>query len=303
VEGVVKRFVGQVQTRAFAGPGPVDVPASALWAWSATAVLFAVLFWPPMANTAHGWWSNPDAGHGLLLAPVALFLAWRAGVKPDSVAQPLLGLLLLALAVLLRYASGIATGFFVMRMSVLLAIIALIVFARGYRQVLHWWLPLALLALSVPLPPPVLNTIALPLQMQASQMGASLLEWRDVPVMLSGNVIHLPGHQLFVTEACSGLRSLSALLAIGLLIGGLWLRSPWLRGVLFLAAVPVAMVLNGIRVFLTGFLVYFVDPSIGEGLMHYTEGWVIFMVALLIEGGLAWLLLRVDRTIPLEAMA
>jgi exosortase len=279
------------------------IPAAVLLGWATSAVLFVVLFWPPIANTAQGWWSDPDAGHGLLLAPIAVLLAWRTGIVRDAAAQPLLGAGLLLLAVALRYASGIASGFFVMRITVLLAIVGLIIFAWGSRQVFRWWLPLALLALSIPLPPPLISTVALPLQMQASQLGAGLLEWRDVPVMLTGNVIHLPGHQLFVTEACSGLRSLSALLALSLLIGGLWLTSPLLRGLLFLAAVPVAIVLNGIRVFLTGFLVFFVDPAIGEGLMHYTEGWVIFVVALVIEAGVAWLLLQLDRPRPIPATA
>jgi exosortase len=248
-----------------------------------------------MANTVGAWLSDPDAGHGLLLAPVALFMAWRAGIRSGSRPRPTLGALLLLAAVAARYLSGLATGFFVMRMSVLGAVIALVVFIWGSRQVLHWWLPLALLLLSVPLPDIVLSTLALPLQMQASQMGAALLEWRNVPVMLTGNVIHLPGHQLFVTEACSGLRSLSALLALGLLIGALWLRSPSLRALLFLASIPIAILLNGIRVFLTGFFVFFVDPAIGEGLMHYTEGWVIFVAALLILAGVAWLLGRIEH--------
>ena len=54
------------------------------------------------------------------------------------------------------------------------------------------------------------------------------------------------------------------------------------------------MVLNGIRVFLTGFLVYYVDPSLGEGFMHLTEGWIIFVVAFAILGGFAWLLVQAE---------
>jgi exosortase/archaeosortase family protein len=52
------------------------------------------------------------------------------------------------------------------------------------------------------------------------------------------------------------------------------------------------MVLNGLRVFLTGFLVFYVDPRLGEGLMHYTEGWALFVVAFTIIGSLAWILAR-----------
>jgi exosortase len=148
--------------------------------------------------------------------------------------------------------------------------------------------------LAVPLPSVVLGSLALPLQLQASQFGAALLESRHVPVLLAGNVIHLPGRSLFVTEACSGLRSLTSLIALGVLIGGIWLRTPWLRVAIVVLAVPIAMLLNGIRIFLTGFLVYFVDPKLGDGLMHYTEGWAMFVVAFFILGAMAWLMTHAE---------
>jgi exosortase len=116
-----------------------------------------------------------------------------------------------------------------------------------------------------------------------------------VPVRLAGNVLLLPGQSLFVTEACSGLRSLTALLALAVLVGGLWLRTVWARAVVVAAAIPIAMMLNGLRVFLTGFFVYYVDPGLGEGVMHYTEGWFMFMIAFAILGAVAWLLGKLER--------
>ena len=59
-------------------------------------------------------------------------------------------------------------------------------------------------------------------------------------------------------------------------------------------SIPVAMFLNGIRIFLTGFFVYYIDPSLGEGFMHYTEGWVIFGVAFAILGATAWVLTKAE---------
>ena len=100
---------------------------------------------------------------------------------------------------------------------------------------------------------------------------------------------------LFVTEACSGLRSLTALTALAVLIGGLWLKTPIMRLVLIVLAIPVATFLNGIRVFLTGFLVHFVNPALGDGFMHYTEGWMVFVVAFVILGGMAWTLTNLER--------
>src|SRR5690606_30017497 len=127
----------------------------------------------------------------------------------------------------------------------------------GFRQAMRWWLPFVLLWLSVPLPELVTSQLALPLQLRASQMGAALLAWRDIPVLLDGNIIHMPGQKLFVAEACSGLRSLTSLIALAVLMGALWLKRPGTRILLLLLAIPIAIVINGVRVFLTGFLVYF----------------------------------------------
>ena len=252
------------------------------------AVAFALLFAEPMRLLLRDWWNDPEAGHGLLLAPIAAWLAWKRGIVPEKRPQRVLGTLVILFAVLLRYMSGLAAELFTMRMSMIFAAAGVLVFFLGLGQIRRWWLPIALIVLSVPLPTIVLSTLALPLQLKASQFGAWLLEARYVPVELRGNVIHLPGRSLFVTEACSGLRSLTSLIALGVLIGGLWLRAPLLRVLLVAIAIPVAMVLNGIRVFLTGFLVYYVDPSLGEGFMHYTEGWAIFLIAFLILGVTAW---------------
>jgi exosortase len=167
-----------------------------------------------------------------------------------------------------------------MRLSALGALIGLTVFHAGVRQVVHWWLPFTLAFLSIPLPELVTQALALPLQFKASQMGAALLEMRNVPVLLTGNVIRVPGHELFVTEACSGLRSLTALISTSILMGALFLKSVAGRALLVTFSIPIAILVNGVRVFLTGFLVYFVSPELGSGFMHATEGWLLFLVSL-----------------------
>ncbi len=258
-------------------------------------IAFVALFHKPATLLVHDWWNDPEAGHGLLLAPAAVWLAWKKGLVAGRAPAVLLGLLILVAAVVLRLASELAAELFTMRVSLVMAAGGLVVYYLGFRQALAWWLPFTLLVLSIPLPELIRSTLALPLQFQASELGAGLLEWRNVPVRLAGNVIQLPGHRLFVTEACSGLRSLTALLSLALLMGGIWLRGPLLRVLLIVAAVPIAVAINGVRVFLTGFLVYFVDPKLGEGFMHMTEGWLLFVVSFALVGATAFLLTLVDR--------
>jgi exosortase len=259
------------------------------------------MFAGPLSGLAADWWSDPDAGHGLLLVPVAFWLVWRGGLPESKQPNPLLGTILLVGAVLLRFVSALAAEIFITRGSALLALVGIVVLVWGWRQVLAWWLPTSLLALSIPLPDLVLSTLALPLQLQASKLGAALLELRHVPVRLSGNIIRLPGHSLFVTEACSGLRSLTALLSLGLLIGGLWLSTVTGRAALVLLSIPVAILINAFRVFLTGFLVFFVSPEMGEGFMHVTEGWIMFVIALGFLGALGWLVAKVEERLRRRA--
>ncbi|MBL8980803.1 MAG: exosortase [Gemmatimonadetes bacterium] len=259
-----------------------------------TGILYVALFWGPFATTAVAWWNDPDSSHGLLLAPLAVWLAWRSGLVASPRRQVALGLTLIVIAVALRYVAALAAEAFVGRAAMLLALGGIVIWGWGWRQLLHWWLPVLLLGLSMPLPEIVLGSLALPLQFQASKLGAAMLATRGIPVHLDGNVIRLPGHDLFVTEACSGLRSLTALLSLGVLLGGLVLRHPMSRVAIVALSIPVAVVINGVRVFGTGFLVAFVDPKLAEGFSHMTEGWLLFLVAFAILGALTWAALKAE---------
>jgi exosortase len=262
-----------------------------------TAAAFLALFGEPIRLLIRDWWSDPESAHGLLLAPVSVWLAWKTGRRADARPNVGLGLAMLIAAVLLRYVSGLAAELFTMRMSMLLGLAGLTTYYLGFRQVLTWWLPFVLLGLSVPLPEVVKSAMTLPLQFRASRVGAALLDWRGIPVKLTGNIILVPGHQLFVTEACSGLRSLTALVALSILMGALWLSTVTGRVLMLGAAIVTAIMVNALRVFLTGFLVVFVDPKMGEGFMHLTEGWLLFVVSLALIAGVAWVFSWVERAL------
>jgi exosortase len=269
---------------------PVEQAAYAL-----TAVLFAVLFAKPASLMFDAWWNDPNSGHGLLLAPLSLWFAYKSGIAQDARPQRVLGAAILLFAIASRYAADIAAELFVMRGSMLMALAGLVVWYGGLRQLLHWWLPFALTALSIPVPEVILNTVALPLQFTASKIGASLLEWRKIPVLLTGNVIRIPGQELFVAEACSGLRSLTALISLGVLLGAIFLKKWPTRVLLVMATIPIAILINGFRVFLTGFLVLYVSPEMGKGLIHEGEGMLTFGGAFILTSGLSWLLSLAER--------
>lgn len=259
-----------------------------------TAVLFALLFARPFTLLLDAWWNDPNSGHGMLLAPLSLWFAYKSGVVKDAAPNRGRGIALIVAAVLFRYAADLAAELFVMRGSMILGLGGIVVWHAGFRQLLHWWLPFVLVALSIPIPEVILNTVALPLQFTASKIGASLLEWRKIPVMMNGNVINIPGQQLFVAEACSGLRSLTALLSLGVLLGAMFLEKWPTRVLLVLITIPIAILINGFRVFLTGFLILFVSPEMGQGFMHTSEGMLMFGAAFVITAAMAWVLGRLE---------
>lgn len=272
-----------------------------LASYALTAVMFVLLFAKPATLMFDAWWNDPNSGHGLLLAPLSLYFAWKSGIVEGSKPQRVLGAAILIFAVVFRYAADLAAELFVMRGSMLLALAGLTVWYAGFRQLLHWWLPFTLTALSIPLPEVILNTVALPLQFMASKIGAGLLEWRKIPVMMNGNVIRIPGQELFVAEACSGLRSLTALISLGVLLGAMFLRHWSTRTLLLALTIPIAIMINGFRVFLTGFLVLYVSPEMGEGFMHTSEGMVMFGGAFVITSIVAWLLGMVESKLMANA--
>jgi exosortase len=92
-------------------------------------------------------------------------------------------------------------------------------------------------------------------------------------------------------EACSGIRSLLSLTFLSVAYGRLFERRVWMRIVLFLLTVPIAIACNALRVTLTGVLTQY-KPDMAEGAYHIFEGWVIFMMELVALLGVHRLLSR-----------
>lgn len=265
---------------------------------AAVSLAFLLLFHGTLRDLLLDWTKDPDYGHGLLLLPVATYLAWRHRISGDWVPSRVAGAVILAAAVALLWLGTIAAEYFTRRFAVLLALFGLVVYYRGWRQARVWWLPFALLLVTIPIPAVVLNTVTLPLQLLASRVAVALLQFRHVPAELAGNIIILPGTQLFVAEACSGLRSISALAAMSLLMGGTLLTSFRGRAILLLSTLPAALAANALRVFVTGYLVYFVGPQAAEGMLHQSAGIGVFLLALGFVAAFMSLLRRLELSEP-----
>ena len=102
-----------------------------------------------------------------------------------------------------------------------------------------------------------------------------------IPAFQRGNLIEISTGMLGIEEACSGIRSLLTLTFLSLVYGYFLEKRTWVRVVLFFSTIPIAVIANAGRVTLTGVIASF-RPDLAEGLFHEAQGWVIFMVALVI---------------------
>ncbi len=157
-------------TQELAGPWTLQRLAPVI----AGAIAFVFLFADPVRGLVSAWWNDPDAGHGLLLFPVSLWLAWKSGIRPDARANVRLGTATIFGAVVIRALGGLAAEFFTQRFSIWLTLVGVVIFIWGFRQVLRWWLPFTLLLLAIPLPATIINSLAVPL--------AAICEWLSVAV-------------------------------------------------------------------------------------------------------------------------
>ncbi len=115
----------------------------------------------------------------------------------------------------------------------------LFLFGWGRLRVLAF--PIAFLLLMIPIPAIIFNQIAFPLQIFASRVGESALELSNIPVLREGNVLILANTTLEVAEACSGIRSLVSLITLAIVFGYFSDPRPWVRTLIALAAVPIAI--------------------------------------------------------------
>lgn len=246
------------------------------------ALVAAVLYtyWNVALALVAQWAADPDYSHGFLILPLAAFFAWkRRGALAALPPKPTpWGLVAVAGSLGLLAAGVAAAELFVARASFVGVVAGSILFlyGRGHLRVLAF--PLGFLLLMIPPPEIIFSQIALPLQLFASRVGELVLRTSGVPVLRDGNVLELVGMRLEVAEACSGIRSIVALLAFALVIGELACSTTH-RWILAASTLPIAIVANAGRVAVTGLAAHQWGPTAAEGLLHATSGMVVFGVA------------------------
>src|SRR5262249_1075853 len=156
---------------------------------------------------------------GYLIAPLSAYFIWerRKKIARTPIEPSWYGVVPLALGALALAVGRLGVELMSMRIAFVLTLIGLQVLLLGIPMSRVLAFPLCFLFLMVPLPQSLVNVIAFPLQLIAANLAVNTLQLFGMPVLVEGNILHLPRTQLFVKDACSGLHSLLALGTLGVL--------------------------------------------------------------------------------------
>jgi exosortase len=241
--------------------------------------LILALYWGVLKDMARDWWTVDAYSQGMLLPPLAVYVAWlsKESILAHAPKIDYRGLLLTGFACLLYTLGQVASEFFMTRFSFVLLLAGLVWTFWGLQRLKMLTFPFLLLATMVPLPALVYNSLAVPLQLLASDYAAHIAQVLGVSVFRDGNVLQLASTTLGVAEACSGLNSLSALIVGSLLFGYLLCTSLASRVVLFLLAAPLAVAVNIARVAGTAVIADY-NQEFAMGFYHSFSGWLVFVL-------------------------
>ena len=212
----------------------------------------------PFSELIQDWVNLPDFSHGFFIPFISLYLVWeRRNQLYEILPTPsIIGGGILIVGLLLLIAGNLAAEMFTMRFSFLIVLSGIVIFLHGWTMFKKLIFPIGFLFFMIPLPSILLQKITFPMQLFASKVSVGVMEILGIPVFRSGNVIHLPNTSLEVAEACSGLRSLISLLAMGAIYAYLTQKRLWTQALLFLSTIPVAVISNAFRVFITALITY-----------------------------------------------
>lgn len=268
-------------------PEPITGPPMARltgWYTVSLSIVGIWLYGPVLGRLIRQWWSDPNFSHGFFVPAFSAFVIWQNRTRLRAI-QPkpsLWGLPVIVISLAMLLVGTFGAELFLSRVSLILLIGGAVVFFVGWEMLRAVLFPLCFLVLMVPIPAIVFSQITLPLQMLASKLAAGTLPICGVPVLREGNIINLPAMPLEVAQACSGIRSLMSLTTLAIIYGYLVEPRVWVRVVLALASIPIAVAANGLRIVGTGLIVQYWDPEKAEGFFHLFSGWLVFVFSLLL---------------------
>lgn len=250
----------------------------------ASVLLFLAGYGSTLASLVHRWNADPNYGHGYLVPLASAYLLHQslesAGRRPMVRGGALAGSVLLVVGMMLLWGAALVPSLVIECVSMLLVLSGVVLLVGGREWWGHSWAPILFLSFMIPWPSSVYSRVAFPLQLFVSEIAATVFQLVGMPVFREGSLIHLPGQTMHVAQACSGLRQLTAFLAMATCLALLVQKPAWYRMTLLASAIPIAVFVNVVRVVITGWAFYLGYGSWTEGLMHTLEGIAMVLVGL-----------------------
>ena len=261
------------------------------------AAVFIALFWPTFRWMAERFDAADSLySHGWLIPFASAWLVWqRRELLQRLPKQPsYAGLALLIPSVLVHVAGAWLRIGFLSGFAMLGVLYGLVWSCAGWPALWALRFPLLFLMFMVPLPGVMLIAASFKMKMAAATLATWVIRVIGIPALQTGSTIHVPGISVVVDDVCSGLRSLLSLVALAILWTSLMgpNAKTWQKGVLWVMAVPIAILANMVRVVMLVLLSAIYGPQIADSFIHVGSGIVTFGVAL---AALAWLGQSVQR--------
>jgi len=247
-------------------------------------ILLTLLFSiPVLIDLVKDWITDDNYSHGFLVIPISIYLFYRKRSELVFPAKPSgLGIILFAIGCIGTIFGTAAGEYFTTRGSMVLIITGISLYYLGMSNFKRVWFAFFFLLFMIPIPAIIYYSATLPMQLFASKITNFILHVIGVPSLRQGNIIYLPEYTLEVTEACSGLRSLSTLMALGALYGNLTLSGKAKPIILFLSTVPIAIAGNVFRLLFTAIGAYTISTKLAEDFLHELSGMLVFVFAMIV---------------------
>lgn len=268
--------------------------------WAAIAALVVVaglMLSSGIQELVHRWSTEEEYGHGFLLPFVSAYFLWLKlpEIAAEQWSPGWQGPAIALLASLVFLIGEVSALYLLVHYALVLLMFGVGVSIVGLRPARHLLAPAVVLLFAIPIPYFIQAGLSGGLQLVSSQLGVMLIEALGIAVFLDGNVIDLGVYKLQVVDACSGLRYLFPLLSLGFICAFLFRVSLWKRVLVVVSTVPITILMNSLRIGVTGVLVEYHGIEMAEGFMHDFEGWSIFAVCLAVLFFEMWLLSRIGR--------
>jgi exosortase len=263
-------------------------------------ISFLFAYYPVWLGLIQVWSSSDDASHGFLIVPAAVYIVWhqRAKLGTIPISPSWWGLPVVLLSQVLYLFAKLAGISSISPLALIITIAGVVHFLYGWRMVRAVLFPISLLLLMIPIPTQIYSAVTLPLQLIVTKISTAATSMIGIPVYREGNVIHLSDYTFEVVQACSGLRSIMSLFTLAALYGYFSLTSTFLRSVLFVLALPIAILVNIVRIAVMILSYHFLHFNLTLEPVHTWYGMAIFGLSFLLFLFTQKVLAIWDKSVP-----